>query len=92
MKEGDTKTITVEPSGGYGERDDNLVKSFPKSGLPQDLKPTVGDRLQMKTASGGAVDVVVTNVDNESITIDANHPLAGKTLEFEIRMVEVAAA
>ncbi|MBD3233168.1 MAG: peptidylprolyl isomerase [candidate division Zixibacteria bacterium] len=87
MEEEDTKTVTLKPDEAYGERRDDLVKTFDRSNLPESITPSVGQQLQMKRADGGVINVTVTDFDEENVTIDANHPLAGKTLVFDIELV-----
>ena len=89
MKVGDTKKITVEPDDGFGQRDDNLVFKVDKEGEPQELMLEVGKKLQMKQENGKVVDMIVTEVEGETITLDANYPLAGKTLTFDVKLMEI---
>jgi peptidylprolyl isomerase len=63
--------------------------TFDRTQLPPGMSPRVGDQLQMQTPSGGAAVVTVSAASEKNITVDANHPLAGKDLTFEIRLVEV---
>jgi len=89
MKAGDTKKITVEPDDGFGQRDDNLVFKVDKEGVPQQLMLEVGKKLQVKQDNGKVVDMLVTEVDDETITLDANYPLADKTLTFDVKLKEI---
>ncbi len=91
MKEGDTKTVEVPVDLGYGPRRDDLVANFKKSQFPPDITPEVGQRLQMQQPDGKAVQVTVTDIGDEEVTLDANHPLAGEDLTFEVELIEVAA-
>lgn len=91
MGVGDKKTVTLPPEEAYGQRSDDLVAQFRKSDLPDDLDAKVGDRLQMKRSDGQNMVVTVTNVGDDDITIDANPPLAGQTLTFELELVDIAA-
>lgn len=91
MQEGDKKTVEVPVDLGYGPRRDDLVANFKKSQFPPDITPEVGQRLQMQQPDGKAVQVTVTDVGDEEVTLDANHPLAGEDLTFEVELVEVAA-
>lgn len=88
MAVGDQKTVEVPPTEGYGERDDSLVGAFPKSNLPEGVE--VGMQLQA-SADGQDFMVTVTEIDDESVTVDANHPLAGKTLVFDVELIEILA-
>ena len=87
---GDSTTVTVPPEKGYGPYRDDLVMSVERAQLPEDMDPQVGQRLQSEQEDGQTVVFTVTETAEESITLDANHPLAGKDLVFEIELVEVA--
>jgi len=90
MTIGDSKTVTIPPAEAYGDRHDQLVQQVPKSALPDDMKPEVGMQLQSQSPEGQIMNLVVVEVEEESITVDANHPLAGKALTFAIELVEIA--
>jgi peptidylprolyl isomerase len=90
MTIGDSKTVTISPGEAYGDRHDQLVQQVPKSALPDDMKPEVGMQLQSQSPEGQIMNLVVVEVEEESITVDANHPLAGKALTFAIELVEIA--
>ena len=89
MAVGDTKSFRVEPGEAYGQHQPELVQEVPRSALPDEIQPEVGMALQSKSAEGHVTDLTVTNVTDESITVDANHPLAGKALRFDIELVEI---
>ena len=89
MALGESKTTTFSSEEGYGESNDDMVFTVPKDQLPADLKPEEGQQLSMQHPSGQQIPVVVTKVEENEIVIDANHPLAGKELEFEIELVEI---
>ena len=89
METGDTKKITVPPDDGFGQRDDKLVFKVDKDEVSQHLMLEVGKKLQVKQENGKVVDMVVAEVDDETITLDANYPLAGKTLTFEVELMEI---
>ncbi|QCK17063.1 FKBP-type peptidyl-prolyl cis-trans isomerase [Mangrovivirga cuniculi] len=89
MELNEKKTITIESEDAYGDRRDDLIQSVPKSQLPEDLNPHEGQQLQSQTSTGQVIPVVVTNVSEEEITVDANHPLAGKTLVFDVEVVGI---
>ncbi len=90
MAAGDSKTVTIPAGEAYGERHDQLVQQVPRSSLPDDMKPEVGMQLKSRSTEGQAMNLVVTEVDDESITVDSNHPLAGQALTFAIELVEIA--
>ena len=89
LKPGDKNTVTIVPEEAYGERDENLLIKMPKKSVPEGVTPEVGMRLQLANQQGQAVPVVVTEVLDDSLRLDANHPLAGKTLVFDIEVVEI---
>lgn len=89
MEPGDTKTGTITPEDGYGPRRDDMVLDVDRDSLPDDVEPEVGQQLQMHTQGGQAVPVQITNVEEDHITVDANHPLAGRTLEFDVELVNI---
>ena len=89
MAVGQSKTVTIQPDQAYGPHQEQLVQSVPNSALPDDLQPSVGMQLQSRAPDGQVIKVVVTEVADDSITVDANHPLAGHVLQFDIKMVEI---
>ncbi len=89
MAVGDKKSVTIQPEEAYGQRHEQLVQDVPRDQLPDDLTPAVGMELQAKDQSGQMMRLSVTAIDEESITVDGNHPLAGKTLNFDIELVEI---
>jgi len=89
MAVGDKKSVTIQPEEAYGPRHDQLIQDVPKNQLPDDMTPAVGMELQAKNESGQVMRFAVTSVDDESITVDGNHPLAGKSLNFDIELVEI---
>ncbi len=89
MQVGESKTAEIPAGEAYGEHNAEMVIEVPKAQLPPDLKPEVGQQLGMQQPNGQSVPVRVTQVKEESIEIDANHPLAGKDLIFELELVEI---
>lgn len=89
MAVGESKNVRIEPDQAYGERHDQLVQQVPRSALPDDLEPEVGMGLQSQSPDGQVMMLMVTEVGDENITVDANHPLAGQALNFDIELVEV---
>ena len=86
MEPGATKTIEIEPENGYGELREDLLQEVSTSQLPEGVK--VGDVLSAETPAG-PINVVVREVNGDKATVDANHPLAGKKLIFELEVLEV---
>jgi peptidylprolyl isomerase len=89
MAVGDSKNVRIEASDAYGERHEQLVQQVPRSGLPDDVSPEVGMTLQSQAPDGQVMMLMVTAVGEEEITIDANHPLAGQALSFDIELVSI---
>jgi len=88
MAEGDQKTLHLEPNQAFGEKRPELVTKVQRSDIPNDIQPTVGLQLQMNSSSGNPIRVVVTEISEEEVTVDANHALAGQPLTFDIELVE----
>ena len=89
MTEGEEKTVTLTPEEAFGERREELVVDVARSQLPSDIEPTVGMRLKIRSREGEVSVVTVAGVSDETLTLDANPPLAGKNLTFEIKLVEI---
>ncbi|MGD8983010.1 MAG: peptidylprolyl isomerase [Desulfobacteraceae bacterium] len=89
MGVGDTKTIEILPEEAYGAKQDELVVEVQKTELPDDITPTIGQRLQIKQQDGNPIVVTITDLTEDSITLDANHPLAGYTLFFDVELVDI---
>ncbi|MBU1319675.1 MAG: peptidylprolyl isomerase [candidate division Zixibacteria bacterium] len=91
MEIGSTKTVTIPEKDAYGSRRTELVTVVQKSEFPDTIAPEIGKKLQVGQPDGRVLNVAITGIDGEAVTLDANHPLAGKTLIFEIELVEIAA-
>ena len=89
LEPGEKKIVEVPPEKAYGDRDDNLIIEMPQKRVPEEISPEVGMRLQLVNQKGQAVPVMITEVLEESVRLDANHPLAGKTLIFDIELMEI---
>jgi FKBP-type peptidyl-prolyl cis-trans isomerase SlyD len=89
---GDTLAVDVSPNEAYGERDERLVQDVPRAAFAGIENVEPGMRFQATDSSGRNRAVTVTDVGDEKITVDANHPLAGKDLTFEVSVVEVREA
>jgi peptidylprolyl isomerase len=89
MASGDQKTTTIPSEQAYGPRQDELVLDVPRAQLPDDIKPEVGQKLRMRTADGQSFVVQVVEVETERVRVDANHPLAGQDLIFDIELVAI---
>lgn len=89
MSPGDRKTAEITAKDAYGARRDDLMMEVDRSDFPDHIDPTVGEQLQLQQPNGRDVVVTVTDVSDSSVTLDANHPLAGKDLTFEIELVDI---
>ena len=89
MAVGESKSVTIQPEEAYGQRHDQLVQQVPKTTLPEDMELAVGMQLQSQGPDGQVMNLVVAEIEDDSITVDANHPLAGQALTFAIELVEI---
>lgn len=89
MKVGESKSVTVTPEDGYGQRDPAKIVEVPKTQLPSDIKPAVGMVLRGMNPDGRSVRVKIAEVKAESVMLDYNPALAGKTLTFQVKVVSV---
>jgi FKBP-type peptidyl-prolyl cis-trans isomerase 2 len=90
MSAGDSTKIDIPSDEAYGEVREDLVINVPKDQLPDDVEPKVGMQLQVNQQNGQPIPVRITEIKDEELILDANHPLAGKDLTFEIELLEVA--
>lgn len=89
MAPGESKRITIPAADAYGPRMEEMTMEVPRAQLPAEADPQVGDQLVVGTASGEQFPVVITAVTDDSVTLDANHPLAGQDLTFDLTLVEI---
>lgn len=89
MEEGDTKTATIPPEEGYGHPSEERVFAVGREELPDDLDPEIGDRLEVRNQEGQTFPAVVAEADESTVTLDANHPLAGEELTFDIELLSI---
>jgi peptidylprolyl isomerase len=89
MVAGEKKTVSITPDKAYGEPRENLVETVERGDLPSDVELRVGGQLEVTRQDGSVFHVMVTGLDKEVVTLDANHPLAGKELIFDIAMLEI---
>lgn len=89
MEVGEEKTAEVPAEDAYGPRRDDLLIPFPMEQVPEHLDLEVGQHLQMQDGEGQTMVAQVTELRDEEVILDANHPLAGKDLTFDIELVEV---
>lgn len=89
MQIGDKRTVEIPVEDAYGEKEEGRVVEFPKEQFPPNLNPEVGMQLMMSDGQGHQIPVLVSEVKEESVILDANHPLAGEDLIFDIELVEI---
>jgi FKBP-type peptidyl-prolyl cis-trans isomerase 2 len=89
MQPGDKKTVEIAEEQAYGEYNEEMLMEFPISELPADLNPEEGMELQMGDDQGNIFNVVIAEVNDTTVVLDANHPLAGEDLIFEIELIEI---
>jgi peptidylprolyl isomerase len=89
MAVGEKKTILIDPDHGYGQKDPTAIIEFPSSNIPEGMAVEVGMKLNLQNQYGQPVPVVVIEVKEEVIIMDANHFLAGKDLTFDVEIVEI---
>jgi peptidylprolyl isomerase len=90
MAVGDSKTFTLNPGEAYGDRNDQMMVDVERAQMPEDIDPEVGMMLQVQGQDGSVSHVTITEVTDDKVTLDANHPLAGQDLTFEIELQEIA--
>jgi peptidylprolyl isomerase len=89
MEPGETRTVKIPAADAYGLRDDEQVVTVDRSEFPEDLEPHVGMELELTQEDGESLVVEVAAVTEDTVTLDANHPLAGEDLTFEITLKEI---
>lgn len=89
MESGETKTVVIEPDQAYGDPNPALVEEISRADLPDDLELVEGGQLEVTQGDGGVLRLMIDKVTEEKVTLDANHPLAGKTLTFVIELLDV---
>lgn len=90
MSPGDSKTELIPTDRAYGPYQEEMVLTVDRQQMPSELQPEVGQQLQLQHPTGEVIPVIITEVSHSTITLDANHPLAGEDLTFDISLVEIA--
>ncbi|HVG40114.1 MAG TPA: peptidylprolyl isomerase [Chitinophagaceae bacterium] len=90
MKVGDKKTIEIPVGDAYGEKNNEMLIEFPLTQFPQEMKPETGMQLMMNNGAGQSFPVIVAEVKSDSVILDANHPLAGQDLTFDLELISIA--
>lgn len=89
MAVGESKKFTILAADAYGERRDEMVFDVERSQLPEGMEPEVGQHLQTEAEGGHPVILEIVSIEDEKVTLDGNHPLAGKDLNFDIEVMEI---
>lgn len=88
----DKKKFTLSPEDAYGQRDESQTRDFARSDFPPELEPRVGMTIALQTPEGRQLPAQITFLDEEKLSVDLNHPLAGESLTFEIEVVGISSA
>ncbi|WP_018613842.1 FKBP-type peptidyl-prolyl cis-trans isomerase [Segetibacter koreensis] len=89
MTVGEKKTINIPVDEAYGQKQEDLFMEFPRDRFPEDVTPEVGMQLNMSNGSGQNFPVIIREVKEDAVILDANHPLAGEDLTFDLELVEI---
>jgi peptidylprolyl isomerase len=89
MAPNEKKTFTVPPEDAYGHRDDSLEHTFDRSDLPSDFSPAIGEVIVLQTEEGDQTLATVKQIESQTVLVDLNHPLAGKSLTFDVEVNEI---
>jgi FKBP-type peptidyl-prolyl cis-trans isomerase 2 len=92
MGVGEKKTINIPADEAYGQKNEEMMVEFPRANFPPDMVPQAGMQLNMTSGDGQVIPVVVVDVKDDIVFLDANHPLAGEELIFDLELVEIVAA
>ena len=93
MNVGDEKAVTVAPQEGYGQYDDERLQRVPRDSFPSNMELEEGLNVRMRDVSSGQLlDAYIEEVEDEAVTLDFNHPLAGETLFFDVKVVSLREA
>ncbi len=89
MEVGESKEVSISADNAYGDRKDEMIFEIANENIPEDVNPQVGQQLTMSNPNGQQFNVMVHKIGENSIFLDANHPLAGKDLVFEVELVDI---
>jgi FKBP-type peptidyl-prolyl cis-trans isomerase 2 len=89
MEVGESKTLEIPCDEAYGKKSKDLITVVKKTEFPENITPKVGQQLQTQDQSGRPINLRVTQIEGDDVTLDANHPLAGRTLIFDVELVEI---
>jgi peptidylprolyl isomerase len=89
MQPGDKKTVEIDVNDAYGEKQQEMLIEFPKAQFPPEMQPEEGMQLMMNNGAGQQFPVTIAEVREDTVLLDANHPLAGQDLIFDLELVEI---
>jgi peptidylprolyl isomerase len=92
MEPGTRSTVTIPPEAAYGPRRPEAIQTVDRANVPASLDLKVGAQLQARTADGNVMPITVVDIDDESVKVDTNHPLAGQELVFDVELVDIVKA
>lgn len=90
MSVGEKRTVQIPAEDAYGSKNPDMIVEFPKGQFPEGMKPEAGMQINMTSGEGQVIPVVITEVKEDTVMLDANHPLAGEALTFDIELVEIS--
>jgi peptidylprolyl isomerase len=90
MHIGQSKVVTIPSGDAYGDYDEDIVRILPRCDFPDGGVPSLGQQFRVRQEDGKSFIVMVVEIDDENVTLDANHPLAGQDLTFDITLVSIA--
>jgi peptidylprolyl isomerase len=90
MSLNDKKEFTLNPEEAYGQRDEDLTRDFARADFPAEVEPQVGMTIALQTPEGRQMPAQITHLDDQRLSVDLNHPLAGESLTFEIEVVGIS--
>jgi peptidylprolyl isomerase len=90
MSPGDTKTTTIPQAEGYGPHREEMILTVDRANIPANIDLELGQQLGLQYENNQSLTVTVTNISEDAVTLDGNHPLAGQDLVFDIHLVEIA--
>ena len=89
MKAGEQKTVVIPPEEAYGNWQKSLVEVVKRAAFPDHINPVIGKKLNVKEPDGSIGTLKIIDMDEETVTLDANHPLAGKTVIYDIKVIDI---
>ena len=85
----ESKTVTIPPDEAYGPHREEMLLNIPRDQFPPNIEPKIGQQLELNQTNGQTTTAIITQVSESNVTLDANHPLAGETLIFDIQLIEI---